>query len=212
MTILLRLGTSLFLVVFLLFGGAVLARCCLGIDCGPEALSALARAQDDQERLDRRMRVHQERNTAKLRITQDVLARRLTLLQAADAFRRVHEETRHDFDPLGKGWAEDLSDETMCFSVLCWTQGAASDDPDRLAVLCDLHTTFVAHFRHAPPGLTVPDSRSVGHDVTPDVRSATITPPPARPWFATCRGKGDRPCPPKRPTASWNAIAPTWSA
>src|SRR5204862_43380 len=81
------------LALVLLLGGGVLARWCFGSDCGLGWLRALERSRAEQEALDRRLRGMAERNRGKSEVVDAVLARRLTLLQASSAFRRIHEET-----------------------------------------------------------------------------------------------------------------------
>ncbi len=153
MTPFLRLGASASVAVVLVLGGTGLAGLCTGFDGGLGALRDLARNDEQRERLRRQSRALLERNKGKERVVEQVLARRLTLLQAAAEFRRLHEETRADADPVCLGWGEDLSDEALCCNVLVWADGhaASADDPRRESVLSALKAEFVAHFRHPPP-------------------------------------------------------------
>jgi hypothetical protein len=147
----LRLSVSAVFAVLLVLGGAGVTYSCFDYDCGLASLRQLERSREEGERLERRVQAASERNTGKLEVVERVLARRLTLLQAASEFRQIHERTRTDYDPLCKGWSEDLSDEAMCSLVLAWIEGTPTVEAAQLAaVLADLRKEFVAHFHHAP--------------------------------------------------------------
>src|SRR5205809_6374479 len=92
----------------LLCGAAGLARLCLGLDLGQGDLAQLCREQERSAALLRRDRAMQERIAAKEAVIGQVFGRRLTLLQAAAEFRRVHER----LPPQGQ--PDDPSDEALC--------------------------------------------------------------------------------------------------
>ena len=151
MTPCLRLGASASVAVVFVLGGTGLAGLCTDFGGGLAALRELSRGHEERQRLDRQSRALIDRNKGKERVVGQVLARRLTLLQAAAEFRRLHEETREDADPVCLGWGEDLSDEALCCNVLTWVDGEGADDPRRASVLPALKAEFAAHFHHAPP-------------------------------------------------------------
>jgi hypothetical protein len=129
----------------LLCGAAALARLCLGLDLGQGDLAQLCRDQERSAALLRRDRALQERIAAKDIVIGRVLGRRLTLLQAAAAFRRIHER----FPPEGP--PDDPSEEGLCRQVLGWVRTAVLTDPGRdPAVLADLEAEYADRFGHPP--------------------------------------------------------------
>jgi hypothetical protein len=134
------------LALALLCGAAALARLCLGLDLGQGDLAWLCRERERSAALRRRDGVMQERVAAKEAVIGQVLGRRLTLLQAAAAFRRVHER----FPPEGP--PDDPSDEEgLCRQVLRWVETGTLTDPGRdPAVLAELEAEFADRFGHPP--------------------------------------------------------------
>src|SRR5262249_19571863 len=119
MTLLYRLGLTLGLSVLFLGGLCGLARCA-GLDLGLDDVARLAREKERGADLERRCRNMAARTTGKQQVTDEVIARRLTLLEAADAFRRVDESTDADTPADPSPVPDDLSDEGVCENVLVW--------------------------------------------------------------------------------------------
>jgi hypothetical protein len=146
MTLLYRLGLALGLSVLFLCG---LARCA-GIDLGLDDVARLAREKERGAALERRCRNMAARTTGKQQVTDQVIARRLTLLEAADAFRRIDEAADADAPADASPVPEDRSDEGLCENVLVWVAAALNNDRRDAAVLRDLEAQFVARFHHPP--------------------------------------------------------------
>src|SRR5579884_442251 len=152
MTLPLRLGMSLCASVLVL-GGVVGAARCLGVAVGLDDLGRIRHESERREALTRRNRHLIERNTGKHRITEEVFARRLSLLQAAEAFRRLEVATAEEAPPSAAR-CDDLSEEALCRNVLTWVRANLSAHPGQAAVLRDLEAEFAVRFRHAPDEVT----------------------------------------------------------
>jgi hypothetical protein len=149
MPLLSRLGVYLALGCVLLSGAGAVAQ--WGFGYGPNDWAELLRGQEHCARLAVEIQTYQERNRRKQSITDQVLTRRLTLLEAAAAFRRVHQETWEDVNCLGERSPEDLCDEAMCRCVLYWARSAVLDGADSaLPVLTDLEDEFIRLFHCSP--------------------------------------------------------------
>jgi hypothetical protein len=131
-----------------LMGGLCgLAQCC-GLDLGLDQFAELARAQELQEVLVRRNQQLCARSTAKQHVTDEVLGRRLTLLEGAAAFRRIDESTT-DADSAPHEW-DDLSDEGVCRNLLNWVKCQTIDEGRGEDRLRELEAEYAEHFHHAP--------------------------------------------------------------
>jgi hypothetical protein len=79
------------------------------------------------------------------------LSRRQNLLEAAAAFRRLHEETWDDINGFGELPGEDLSDPAMCRCVLVWVRSEVNHLTAGAAdVLTELEAEFVRLFGQPP--------------------------------------------------------------
>jgi hypothetical protein len=135
------------LALALLGGAAVLARLGLGLDLGRGDLARLCRERERAAELRRRDRLMLERVAAKEAVVGQVLGRRLTLLQAAAEFRRIHER----FPCADEGLPDESSEEGLCRQVLAWVRTATLTDPGRdPAVLADLEAEYADRFGHPP--------------------------------------------------------------
>src|SRR5262249_39103567 len=133
-----------------------LARC-VGLDPGLNQAVLLVRETQRGEALRRRCRGVAERTAGKQHVVDEVFERRLTLLAAAAAFRRLHEATAEAGLPP-EPCADDLSEEGLCRNVLVWVRANLNGDPRREAVLRDLEAQFVDRFHHAPPPEDTPEA------------------------------------------------------
>jgi hypothetical protein len=147
-----RLGASLSAAAALLLGAGGLARCWFGYDCGADALAGLSQERERRHRLDRVSQALVERNRAKEEVISELLAGRLTLVEAAAAFRRIHERTRDETGCYAEADPADLSDEGLCRNVLCWARMGLADSPRREEVLDRLNRDFEALFPQAEVG------------------------------------------------------------
>jgi hypothetical protein len=143
----------------LLAGAAGVAHCLFDDVFGLKSLGRLLREQERDENIRAADRAALARNGAKEQVIHEVLARRLTLLEAAAAFRRIHQETWDDLRRAGLRSPEDLSDEAMCGNVLYWIKGSlvppVGPNADA-AFLAEMEDEYVRRFGHAPPTRDVP--------------------------------------------------------
>jgi hypothetical protein len=146
MATLCRCGLLAALACVLLCGGLTVARSLFGCGCSPADVVELCRLQERDRKLDRANRAAQERYARKRDVLADVLARRLTLLQAAGAFRRIHEETWEEFNCFDEKQVEDRSDRAMCRLVIAWVRSELLDTHGDTSLLWELEAEFVRMF------------------------------------------------------------------
>jgi hypothetical protein len=133
----------------LLLCAAALARPLFGLDPGLGALSTLADTQARGDELDRRNRAGEERVKRKQAVTEEVLARHLTLLQAAAAFRQIDEDAAAEVAGTEPRRNDGPTDRDFCRQVLLWVRGELNAIPDP-SLLAELEAEFVRLFGEAP--------------------------------------------------------------
>jgi hypothetical protein len=142
--------TAFRLVVSLAAVAAVLGAAALVLFLAPGELAYVERERERGDRLDQRNQALQRLGLDKGHVVREVIARRLTLPEAAAAFRRLDADIRHEAGPGAGPGLEDFSDDAVCELVLDWVRIELRDDPRCDAVLGELEAEFAARFGHAP--------------------------------------------------------------
>jgi hypothetical protein len=133
----------------LLLGAAALTRPLFGLDLGLGALGTLAAAQERNDRLARQNRAGEERLKRKQAVTESVLDRRVTLLEAAAAFRQIDEDIEAELASTEPRRNDAPPDRELCQQVLLWVRGERNHPHDP-SLLAELESEYVRLFGEAP--------------------------------------------------------------
>jgi hypothetical protein len=89
----------------------------------------------------------------KRRVTEEVVAGRLGLLEAAAEFRRLHAPLEDGYDPVTGISRGPISDKYLCWNVLGWVRDRCEGTPDQGAAILDrLRNEYREHFHEEPNG------------------------------------------------------------
>jgi hypothetical protein len=109
--------------------------------------------------LDPDIAVLSECSALRQRVTEDVLAGRLTLLEAAACFRAINQQRpNHLALPLATLYPGATEEERLCWLVIWFIEGPSMNDPDRAALVDCLKAELEEHLVyhgviHMPEGL-----------------------------------------------------------
>ncbi len=135
--------------VFAALSGAVVS--VRGESLGHEVLVLLAEL-DRATDLDAEVAANHSLKREKWELTDELIAGRLSLADAADAFRTVEAAYHGDFRLVQCAYRGLPEDEAACCHALYWARLRLRHDPTRAAeVLPRLRAEFEARFHHPPP-------------------------------------------------------------
>jgi hypothetical protein len=135
--------------VFATVGGVVVS--VRGESLGHQ-LSQLLTEMDHSAALDAEMATNRSLRERKRELAHELIAGRLSLAEAADAFREVEVTYHGDFCLVRCAYRDLPEDEAAYCHALIWARQQLTRDPARAAeVLPRLRDEFEARFRHPPP-------------------------------------------------------------
>jgi hypothetical protein len=90
-------------------------------------------------------------NDTKQDVAREVLAGRLTLAQAVDCYREIHEHLPISWASMRKHYPGDTDQERWCRNVFSWVQSETGDQPDQRAALAKLDLEMQRYLEEIEP-------------------------------------------------------------
>jgi hypothetical protein len=117
----------------------------------PDILSQIAADQQLGAELENRSAALHRANDAKQDVTREVLAGRMTLAQAVECYRKIHENLPIPWASMRKNYQGETDQERFGRNVISWVQSEAEDRPEMQETLARLDAEFERFLTQANP-------------------------------------------------------------
>jgi hypothetical protein len=117
----------------------------------PDILTQIAADEQVSAELENRSTELLRANDIKRVVARDVLLGRMTLAQAVDRYREIHEHLPISWASMRRHYEGDTDRERWCRNVLSWVESEAGDQPNHRAALARLDLEMQRYLEETNP-------------------------------------------------------------